>query len=985
MASKKNKPIKAQQAATAALSREVNYKTWTVPVLAICAYFLLLIQGSLDNRLHESMAITALIVMIALVALAWAVPSWRQTAKDRINLGTVMPFVYIFWCAITSLYAAAGKLALYEVTKILFVLPILIGIIVFVRKTNRGFDRIFAIFAIATAAIGVLSVDAASCDILAKIFRVVMSPVSTQFADMGSYEVGVRITGMLSDPNLYSGVMALGTIMSIHLAKSRRSLGTYAVLGLNTLSYVLAFSMGSLFIFLLSCIAMIILETASKRASLFILLAEDAACTLVMAFIAFAGLGATGGAKFLPMLALCANFVLIWVLDRFIGSKIGDKLGQNVKAGIGVIAGIAIIIVGFAVVALNVTGAKTLAPGESLARSAYIPGGDYVLSLDISQISSEPADLHVRVTSQDETDLKVHTDDLLAEQGFGTEGAENQTISLGFTVPEDSEIVMINFNSASGLRINEATYEGAKNGSLKLDYKLLPGFMANRIQNLGANENAIQRTVFFSDGMKLFKMSPVFGRGLGGFENGVMAVQNFFYETKYAHNHYVQMLCDCGIIGLIVFVAMGVIAAVAVVCARRKGDELALYAVPALGAGLVQMYGQAFSDAVWSSGAYQILALSMLTLVGVFLKEKKLAPADEEAAEMAAFKAKAVFTGFMAATLLLTMMFTFTIGYNAATRSKMTSGSVTIDALAKAADSDKYEYADYYISYLNSEVANPGLASAELCEKYADKILALDSNSAYRSAAEFYLNKHNDEKAFAALDRGASYVRSSGATWQYIFSVLEDHFDIMGPNSDAAMARAEERGETYETLLKYYDGIRERNAEYLDNVVLAPRNYLFVGRLLELKDRGAYGNADAVATILACSMFDTQYACDADLDGVPDFLTVADGINWQNGDAAGGEDAFIASVTKPASLTATFVQKYGGDYALKVYCDNPSAVHFKVAGEPINVSYENGYAVTHLKLDTDVYAASVSQVEISFDAPCEVSRIVMYGTDYLTK
>ena len=79
------------------------------------------------------------------------------------------------------------------------------------------------------------------------------------------------------------------------------------------------------------------------------------------------------------------------------------------------------------------------------------------------------------------------------------------------------------------------------------------------------------------------------------------------------------------------------------------------------------------------------------------------------------------------------------------------------------------------------------------------------------------------------------------------------------------------------------------------------------------------------------------------------------------------------------------VQKYGGDYALKVYCDNPSAVHFKVAGEPINVSYENGYAVTHLKLDSDVNAASVSQVEISFDAPCEVSRIVMYGTDYLTK
>jgi hypothetical protein len=429
---------------------------------------------------------------------------------------------------------------------------------------------------------------------------------------------------------------------------------------------------------------------------------------------------------------------------------------------------------------------------------------------------------------------------------------------------------------------------------------------------------------------------------------------------------------------------MGVIAAICVIASRRKGEELALYAAPALGAGLVQMYGQAFSDAVWSSGAYQIIALSMIVLIGIFLKERKAMPADEEAAEVAAFKGKAAFIGFMSAVLVLTLLFTVTIGYNASTRSKMTKGSVTIDMLAKAADAEKYEYADYYISYLNSEVANPGIASAELCEKYADKILKLDSNSAYRSAAEFYLNKNNDEKAFAALDRGASYVRSSGATWQYIFTVLEDYFDIMGPNSDAAMARAEERGESYETLLKYYDDIRARNAEYLDNIELAPRNYLFVGRLLELKDKNAYDDADVIATILACAMFDTKYACDANLDGVPDFVSVADGISWQ-ADANGGESAFKASVTKPSSLLATFAQKYGGEYAVKVYCDKPNAVHFKSGGEPINTSYADGCAVTYLKLDTDVNASTVGQVEISFDAPCEISRITMFATDYLNK
>ena len=1003
MASKNKKPKTTEQTASKQMPgraaelaacyeyTDSDYKKWAVPVFAIGAYFLLLIQGTLDNKLHESVTIAALIITRALGILAWVRPTWRATAKDRMNLGTIMPFVYIFWCAITSLYAAAGKLALHEVCKILAVLPIVLAIIIFAKKSARGLDRIFAIFAIATAAIGVLSVDSASCHILTSIFNVVMTPVSDYFQSMGGYETGVRIRGMLTDPNLYSGVMALGTIMSLHLAKARRCFGSYVLLGLNTLSYILAFSMGSLFIFLLSCIAMLLLEAGGKRASLFILLAEDAVCTLVMAFISFAGLGAAGGARFLPMLALCANFALLWVIDRFIGSKIGDRLGQSPKVGIIAIGVIAAAIIAFALAALNVTGAKTLMPGEGLSRAAYLSGGEYVLSLDVSQTGSGPADLHVSITSQDETDLKVHTNDLLAQQGFGTEGAENQTLSLGFTVPDDSEIVMVNLYSASGLRVNDATYEGPESGSLKLEYKLLPGFMANRIQNLGANENAVQRTVFFQDGMKLFKMSPVFGRGLGGFENGVMAVQNFFYETKYAHNHYIQMLCDCGIIGFLIFTAMGVISAVYVISARKgsAGDEseagrLRLYAVPALGAAVVQMYGQSFSDAVWSSGAYQIVGLSLIALVGILLRDGLFkAGQAAEAGEAGAFRQKAVFSGAMALMLVLSLMFTVTIGYNSSTRTKLTGGMATMEMIAKAADAEKYEYADYYISYLNSEAANPGIGDPVLCDKYAGKILELNSNSAYRSAANFYFVKGRDEKAFAALDRGADYVRSSGDTWQYIFSTLEDNFDIMGPNSDAAMNRAQEKGTEYETILKYYDGVRERNKEYLDNVTLAPRNVLFVGRLLELREKGYYDNADAIATIVACAMFDTKYACDADLNGIPDFLSAALGIEWKN--AGEGSCSFTASVNAPATLSVTFVPKYGGSYPIKVYCDNPHAVKFSQGGAPLETYYADGYAFVKLELDNDPNAGKIGQIEITFDAPCEVSEIVMYCEEYLSK
>ena len=122
-----------------------------------------------------------------------------------------------------------------------------------------------------------------------------------------------------------------------------------------------------------------------------------------------------------------------------------------------------------------------------------------------------------------------------------------------------------------------ASYQGeAGSGEIPLGYKLLPGFVANRLQGLSANENAIQRLVFFEDGMKLWQRSPLFGLGLGAFENGIKSVQSFYYETKYAHNHYIQTMVETGVIGLALFVGLLLVAAVSVVLARKgkTADEM---------------------------------------------------------------------------------------------------------------------------------------------------------------------------------------------------------------------------------------------------------------------------------------------------------------------------------------------------------------------------------------------------------------------------
>lgn len=67
-----------------------------------------------------------------------------------------------------------------------------------------------------------------------------------------------------------------------------------------------------------------------------------------------------------------------------------------------------------------------------------------------------------------------------------------------FTVPEDSMVVYFNFTASQAVSLDSVSYTGANGSdSVPLGYKLLPSFIANRLQGLWANQNAIQRLVFF--------------------------------------------------------------------------------------------------------------------------------------------------------------------------------------------------------------------------------------------------------------------------------------------------------------------------------------------------------------------------------------------------------------------------------------------------------------------------------------------------------
>ena len=108
-------------------------------------------------------------------------------------------------------------------------------------------------------------------------------------------------------------------------------------------------------------------------------------------------------------------------------------------------------------------------------------------------------------------------------------------------------MVYLNFQGGEGDRLESLSLSNGPR--VKLGYLLFPGFIANRIQGLWANQNAIQRLAFFQDGLRIYAQSPIIGSGLGSFEGQLFSVQDFYYETTYVHNHYIQVLLEMGFPG----------------------------------------------------------------------------------------------------------------------------------------------------------------------------------------------------------------------------------------------------------------------------------------------------------------------------------------------------------------------------------------------------------------------------------------------------
>lgn len=767
---------------------------WVPPAL-MAAFFLMTCFSA--GSTVKAAAMTMVIGAIASCLVRFPV------VRDRLSLPLLGVAGWVILNGVSTLYAAAGSFALKEFLKLLIGFSVLLLILAWSRKgENRG-RAAASVLAGGTALASLVSIDMLSTRWLSGPLVGFLGLFTGDYIGISAnpVEVGVRMNSLYENPNIFAGVAGLGVLLTLGLAvtaeeKKERCFHLFCLF-LNALAFLLVFSMGASGMIALAFLVLLLLERKDRKASLLVLMVETFVLALAGAFPVFlTSFGGWNGIQPIPLLCAVGGGALLCLLDGVLRAKVAgamEKGGTKVFALL--LGGVLVLLAAFAAAALTLTGPADLAAGESLRRAEYPGAGEYTLNIQAT------GPVTVTIESQNQQETMMHTSTVL--YSGSADGAR-------FTVPEDSLVTYFNFRAKEGLTLSEASFTGeAGTTALKLEYSLLPGFIANRLQGLFANENAIQRTVFFADGMKLFRRSPVLGLGLGAFESASPGVQSFYYETKYTHNHYVETLLTTGVVGLILFVGMlGLCAAAVWKNLRRKEEADAL--APALGAALVFMAGHGAVEVVFSSCYYLPIALGVLGLICLCCgQEFPLLPKKEEARSW-----------FVVGLCGLVAVYAVLLGMNMHAANTVKKHA-TLGTLVSAANLDLFEKNNYMLSYV---VAAQNLDRDEnrdvylKANEYAGRLAQEDSNTIPPYLAQFYFSTGQPEEAIAMLKKHVSFLSASSEAWQTVFDVLMFNFN--------------DYPQCEEATKEIYEMFQTWNQEHMGTLTLTELNQTFIGLMV---------------------------------------------------------------------------------------------------------------------------------------------------------
>ncbi len=784
MAKKKNKST-----AGALSVKQTGRQTAAAALMAVAGFFVICLTTS--NTL-KGLGLGLALLTLGTVCLVFG------KLRERMGLPMLLLAALVLMEGVSTLYADAGKFALREYLYTLIAFCTTLLLLCFAPEKGMKPERwIGLILTGVCGLVSLVSIDLISTHLISGPILGLLGLVTPDYAGITGVETGVRVNGLFSNGNVFAGIAGLGVLVGLGLvcsAESPRERTAHTViLYINALGFLLAFSMGATAAIAVAFLILLALEKRDRRMSLLALMLQ----TLLLGVLAAAVVSMTAlkhwtGFQPVPMLCVILGAAGLCLLDRCVGQPLAEKLAERGKLIPIIIAAVLAALVLLALAAYNITGSVSLNAGGGLRRAAYPDPGAYTLTVEAD------GDLTVSIESQDRQQTMMHTSTTLYTGP--AEGA-------AFTVPEGSLVVYFNFRAPADTHVDAVRFAGdAGSGSIPLGYKLLPGFMANRLQGLWANENAIQRLVFFSDGLKMFRMSPIIGLGKGAFEAYIRSVQSFLYDTKYAHDHYIQVLAETGLIGFVLFVGLLLGSAFCIWHARKKGLHPM---VPALGAALAFMAGHAAVEVVFSFRSYLPIAFGVFALISLCCSDTlpRLQPGK---------KLRTISLAVMSGWTGIYALLVFGNIYAAVIVARP---EPTFDDVEQAITIDRFEWADYVLSYLDgaAEVENMP-AIREKADAYARRLDARMSNTAHYYLAEYYFKTGRPEMAIDALETFVGYVSADENAWNMAFDLLEAYSDG-GPVYQDGVRRLSEKMTAWNEENMADIGLDQATADYISRML----------------------------------------------------------------------------------------------------------------------------------------------------------------------
>ena len=703
----------------------------------------------------QTRTMSLILLALALVLTVGKVPMGQLRA--RLSVPTAGFLAFLLLCTAGSLYSQFGSYAIQEFVKI--GASGALALMLLARGRKEDVRGLLWGFAAVCSAIAVLCVDFSCAGPLFSAFSRVMSALgATGYEELVQVTyTGARFDGIYGDANLTGSLLGLGMLVCLYLAHTaqtrRAALPAHLLLGLCGVSFWAATSRGAMLCFGAALVVYLIAEGRGNRLPLFFLMLFTGLSTALLGTVCirFMSQGSVlGTVVMLP----CG--VLSWALDALLTRRCAGALAGRGKVAAAVLAGLGAAAVVVLAVAVTRTTAFQFTGDNMLYRAVAVDSGkEYTISADWD--------------GGDEVTVVVYGSN--GEQALlgQTETYYNGPLSqAAFTVPQDVEEVFFQFRGPAGGEIRSAALSDGTR--IPMAYTLLPENIVVRFQgNFLRNSSFLLRVQYDIDGLRLFAQSPLTGHGLGASEGLLTAVQPFFYESLYIHNHLIQVMDETGLLGLASFLAfLGGVAWLLIRRLRRDPEPLA--AVLLACCAMMNLHGLmeiSFSVRMFQCAAFYLLVLAVMEFVPRPAADKKRAGASAWAVSGCVWLWSGV-------SFLLILGCVVAGARFEALPSKQMTQAEFMSELKRLDWMDCYTDSSYKVNLMANALQTGDLTTATSCAAALTRTGEFDA--CYQAAAYYYLPLGRIPEFFSTVQLGLAQERSNKDAWNSAFQLYRQAF-----------------------------------------------------------------------------------------------------------------------------------------------------------------------------------------------------------------